>query len=397
MGVATKVQVGAVFGGVTVLVAGLSLRTPFISVSPILAKIQESYGLGSVAASLLMSLPVLCFGVWAFVAPWLGRRVGMERTIVYMLGLIAVGVLTRAVWGSTGLFLGTVLLGSGIAVNNVLLPAVIKRHWTRAVGPLMSTLSVSMTVGPTLAALLTVPFYNAFGGNVRPTLLVWVVLPVAGLILFQALRTRLPSAAPDRSVAPRAGGLWREPLAWQVSAFLGLQSLLFYSLTGWLPTILVAAGLSDLAAGLGFSVFAMMNIVSSISYPMIAVRLRQQSVLAATSAGLWLVGIGGLLFAPVETAYLWSGLAGLGSGASFSLALTLLVLRSSDAATAARLSGMAQAVGYSLAATGPLMMGWVFQASGGWSLPLTLLLAIVPFMTVAGLASGRRQEIGASG
>lgn len=395
MTMTSRAQAGALFGGVTVLVAGLAMRAPIISVAPILTKIQEAYGLGSVAASLLTSLPVLCFGAMAFVAPWLGRRFGMERAIVFMLGLITAGMLVRAVWGPFGLFLGTVLLGSGIAVNNVLMPAAIKRHWTHAVGPLMSTWSVSMAVGPTLAALLTVPLYQALHSDVHLALVVWVVLPVAGLVLFQALRSRLP-AADGGGPTPAAvrGGLWREPLAWQVSGFLGLQSLLFYSFTGWLPTILAAGGLSDIEAGLGFSVFTIFNIVSSLVYPMIAVRSRRQGGLAAASGSMWLLGIGGLLLAPVSTAYVWAGLAGLGSGASFSLALTLLVLRSRDAATAARLSGMAQAVGYTLAATGPLMMGWAFEASGGWTVPLVVLLAVVPFMTAAGIVSGRPVEIG---
>lgn len=398
MRIASSAQAGAVFGGITVLVVGLALRAPIISVSPVLTKIQESYGLGSVAASLLTSLPVLCFGAWAFAAPWLGRRFGMERVISFMLGLIIVGILGRSLWGSAGLFVGTVLLGSGIAVNNVLLPAAIKRHWTHVVGPLMSTLSVSLALGPTLAALLTVPIYQLLDENVRLTLLVWIVLPVAGVVLFQVLRSRLPTnTGQARLAAPAGGGLWREPLAWQVSAFLGLQSLLFYSLTAWMPTILEGRGLTTVGAGLGFSVFTMMNIVSSLAYPMIAVKLRQQRGLAALSASLWLVAIGGLLLAPVSTAFVWTGLAGLGSGASFSLALTMLVLRTRNAASAARLSGMAQAVGYTLAASGPLLMGWLFELTGGWTGPLLLLLTVVPFMATAGLAGGRAVQIGADG
>lgn len=395
MTVTTRVHASALFGGIAVLVAGLAMRAPIISVAPILTKIQETYGFGSVAASLLTSLPVLCFGALAFVAPWIGRRFGMERAIVFMLGLITAGVVVRAVWGTTGLFVGTALLGSGIAVNNVLLPAAIKRHWTHVMGPLMSTLSVSMAVGPTLAALLTVPLYQLLNNDVRLTLVVWVFFPVAGFVLFQALRSRLPvTTEPSIRTGGAGGGLWSKPLAWQVSSFLGLQSLLFYSFTSWLPTILTDRGLSDITAGFGFSVFTFMNIIGSFFYPMIAVKLRQQRGLAALSAVFWLVGIGGILFSPVSLAYVWAGFAGLGSGASFSLALTMLVLRTRDAATAARLSGMAQAVGYTLAATGPLLMGWVFETSGGWTVPLLMLLAVVPLMTLAGVASGRPVEIG---
>lgn len=394
----SAVYAGAFFGGVTVFVAGLAMRAPIISVAPILTRIQEAYGLSSVAASLLTALPVFCFGALAFVAPWVGGRFGIERTIVLMLGLITVGVVVRSVWGWPSLFLGTFLLGSGIAVNNVLMPAAIKRHWTHAVGPLMSTFSVSMALGPTMAALLTVPLYQLFGGSVRLALGVWVVLPIAGVVLFQVLRGRLrPADEPARRTAAAGRSLWREPVAWQVSGFLGLQSLLFYALSGWLPTILMDKGLSDIAASLGLSLFTMMNIAGSLTFPVAAVKLRQQSGLAATSATFWLVGIAGLMLGPVSTSYVWAVFAGLGSGASFSLALTLIVLRSKDTATAAQLSGMAQAVGYTLAATGPLMMGWVFAASGGWTVPLLVLVAIVPLMTLAGLAAGRPLEVGGAG
>lgn len=387
---------GALFGGVTVLIVGLSLRAPIISVSPILTQIQVQYGLGSVAASLLTSLPVLCFGALAFVSPWLGRRFGMERAVQWMIGLIVVGMLVRAAWGSVGLFAGTVVLGSAIAVSNVLLPAMIKRHWTHAVGPLMSTLSASFSLGPTLAAVLTVPIFQALGSNVRWALLAWLVLPLIGLVLFRALRRRLPGGGAWVPEAARVGGgLWREPLAWQVSAFLGLQSLLFYAFTAWLPTILASRGLSQVAAGVGFSAFTALNIVGSLAYPVIAVKLRQQRGLAAFSASLWLVGLSGLLLAPIGTAFAWAGIAGLGSGASFSLALTLLVLRTRSAADAAKLSGMAQAVGYTLAATGPLLMGWLFELSGGWTAPLLMLVTIVPLMGAAGLLGGRPLRVGA--
>lgn len=388
-------HVGAIFGGVVVLVVGLALRTPIISVSPILSAIQDSYRLGSVAAGLLTSLPVLCFAAGALLAPWLARRFGMERIISLMLGAIIAGMLLRALWGSVGLFLGTVVLSLGIAVNNVLLPAAIKRHWQRAVGPLMSALSVSLALGPTLAALFTVPSYQLLGASVRSALLLWALLPTAGLILFEAMRRQLPTGFGTVGKAPTTGSRpWREPLAWQVSAYLGLQSLMFFSVTAWLPTILSDQGLDPVEAGIGFAAFTSLNIVGSLAYPLIAVRLRQQRGLAVAPATLWLAGTAGLLLAPASTAYLWAGIAGLGSGAGFSLALTLLVLRTHNAADASRLSGMAQSVGYALAATGPLLMGWLFEASGGWAHPLLLLLTIAPLMAVAGLAAGRPLRIG---
>ena len=381
-----------VLAAVTVLVIGLSMRAPIISVSPILVQLQEAYDLSSAAAGLLTSLPVLCFGVLALLAPRLSQRFGMERTMSAMLLLIIVGMLVRAVAGVTGLFAGTVVLGVAIAVNNVLLPGLIKRDWSHVAGPLMSVQSVSMALGPTLAAVLTVPLYQLLGESVRLALLSWLVLPLTALVLFIVLRRLMPRKAaddPNRIAPAAAGSLLRDRLAWQVTGFLGLQSLLFYSGSTWLPTILIGAGLPAVTAGIGFSAFNLVSVGGSLAGPLVAVRLRHQGVLSSVGAGCWLIGLGGLLLAPLPAFYVWVMFAGLGSGLSFSLALTLLVLRAQDAEDAARLSGMVQAVGYGLAATGPLLVGWLFESSGGWNVPLLFLLAIVPLLALSGLGAGR--------
>jgi len=392
MGKAGPRQNNVVLAAITVLVIGLSLRAPIISVSPILVQLQEVYGLGSAAAGLLTSLPVLCFGALALLAPRLDQRFGMERTISAMLLLIILGMLLRSVAGVGGLFAGTVVLGAAIAVNNVLLPGLIKRDWAHVAGPLMSVQSVSMALGPTLAAILTVPLYQLLGDSVHLALLSWLVLPVAAFVLFQVLRSQMPQTAGGslrRTLSGVAGSLLRDRLAWQVTAFLGMQSLLFYSVSAWLPTILMGAGLPAATAGIGFSAFNLVGVAGSLAGPLVAVRLRHQGALSSIAAGCWLIGLGGLLLAPLPAFYLWVMFAGLGSGLSFSLALTLLVLRSHDASDAARLSGMVQAVGYGLAATGPLVVGWLFELSGGWNVPLLFLLAVVPLLALSGLGAGR--------
>ncbi len=375
---------------ITVLVIGLSMRAPIVSVSPILLQLQAAYGLSSVAASLLTTLPVLCFGLLALIAPRLERRFGMERTILAMLLLTTCGMLVRALDGPAGLFTGTVILGAAIAVNNVLLPGLVKRDWSHLAGPLMSVYSVSMSLGPTLAAVLTVPLLQLLDGNTRLTLLSWVFTPLAGLFLLLLLKRRMaPAAGGAGTRIPSAGNLLRDPLAWQVSVYLGLQSLLFYAITAWLPTILASSGLPALTAGLGFSVFNLVSIAGSLAGPLLAARLRHQGAIALIGALLWLVGLGGLLLAAADAMYLWVTVAGFGSGLSFSLALTLLVLRAGDASQAARLSGMAQAIGYMLAAAGPLLLGWLFETSGSWRVPLLFLLAVVPLLAAAGLGGGR--------
>lgn len=381
-----------VLAGFTVLVIGLALRAPIISVSPILVQLQEVYGLSSVAAGLLTTLPVLCFGALALFAPKLEQRFGMERTISAMLLLLILGMIVRSLGGVGWLFAGTIVLGSAIAVNNVLIPGLVKRDWAHLAGPLMSIQSMSMALGPTLAAVLTVPLYQLLGSSVRLALLSWAVLPLAGLLLFQLLRQQMSLTGGERlrrTTKAAAGSLLRDPLAWQVTAYLGLQSLLFYAVSAWLPTILADAGLSAATAGVGFSAFNLVSIGGSLIGPLIAVRLRHQGVVSSVGATLWLIGLGGLLLAPLPAFYAWVMIAGLGSGLSFSLALTLLVLRSRDFSDAARLSGMVQAVGYLLGATGPLVVGWLFEQSGVWSAPLMFLLAVVPLLALVGFGAGR--------
>lgn len=392
MGEAGQRRNRVLLAAATVLVIGLATRAPIISVSPILVQVQESYALGSAAAGLLTSLPVLCFGALALLAPRLDRRFGIERTMSAMVLLVIIGMLIRAVSGAAGLFAGTVVLGAAVAVINVLLPGLIKRDWAHVAGPLLSVQSVSMALGPTLAALLTVPLYQLLDESVRLALLSWVVLPLAALVLFQVLRGQAPQAAGvtrGRTPVAPAGSLLRDPLAWQVTAYLGIQSLLFYSVSAWLPTILMGAGLPAATAGVGFSMFNLVTVAGSLTGPLVAVRLRHQGVLSSIAAGLWVVGLGGLLLAPLPAFYLWVMCAGLGSGLSFSLALTLLVLRSRDASDAAKLSGMVQAVGYGLAACGPLVVGWLFEAGGDWNAPLLFLMALVPLLGLAGVGAGR--------
>lgn len=385
------------FAALTVLLVGLALRAPIISVSPVLSHIQDHWNLSSVSASLLTTLPVLCFGALALAAPRLEQRFGLERTVLAMLLVAAAGVLARSAGGAAWLFTGTVVLGAATAVNNVLLPGLIKRDWSHAAGPLMSVYSVSMALGPTLAALLSVPLLGLLAGDLRLALAAWVASPVIAFVSLRLLQRpagrRAATAARPRGAVSSGGSLLRDSLAWQVSLYLGIQSLIFYAISAWLPTLLADRGLSALAAGSGFSLFNLVSIAGSFSAPLLAVRMKQQSLLALAGGLLWLSGLSGLLLVPAVPVQLWVALCGLGSGLSFSLALTLLVLRSRTPSEAARLSGMAQAGGYLLAALGPVLIGWLYGQTGAWDLPVTVLLDLVPLLILTGMAAGRARFV----
>lgn len=376
---------------VTIFVIGLALRVPIMSVSPLLEQLSNDLNLTSAAASLLTTLAVLCFGLLAPLAPVLAGLLGLEVTIVSMLGVIAGGMVVRSL-GDFGIVLaGTVILGGGIAVLNVLMPGMVKRDHASRAGLLMSIYSVALTVGPTLAAVASIPLAVALGGW-RPGLAVWAAVPLAGMVL--AVVTARGNSRPSGGGEGGLSRLMRQKLAWQVTLQLGLQSLLLFSIAAWLPTLLMDAGLTQTTASLAFGFFSVTGVIGSMSGPLLANRSRSQSWLAFPATGMWLIGLLGLVLIPDRGTFFWTGIMGVGSGLNFSVALTMLVLRSPDVRTAGQLSGMAHTFGYILAAAGPLVFGWLHDVTGSWQAPLYFLILILPVVLWAGAGAGRPRLVG---
>jgi CP family cyanate transporter-like MFS transporter len=378
---------------VALVLTGANLRIAVASVPPLLDDIQQHLGMSSALAGLLTSLPVLCFGAGALAAAPLARRVGGEAAIVAALVPICIGTALRAA-GSTGaLFAGTVLAGAGVAVGNVLIPAVVKGRFPERIGPLMGAYTAVLGAGAALAGGLAVPLADAIGW--RGSLAIWTIPAVAALVVMTLAVVR------DRGVAAVQGGvggartLLRSPLAWQVTLFFGVQSALFYSGLTWLPSILRDHGFSAATAGALNSVLAFVGIPASLVAPVLATRARNQRALAIGFGAFEVAAVLGLLFAPGAAA-LWVPLYGIGQGGCFALALTLMVLRAPDARRSAELSGMAQAIGYAISALGPLLVGVLHDATGGWTASLLFLLALTVPLALTGLAAGRDRLVPAS-
>lgn len=379
-----------------IVLAGLNLRIAVASVPPVLDELQRDLAISPAAAGLLTSIPVLCFGLLAPAAPGLTRRYGAERVLLAALIPIVAGTLLRGVPSAAVLFAATAVAGAGIAVANVVVPAVVKARFVASTGPVMGLYVGSLGVGAAAAAGLTSPMAATLGDGSNVALALWA-LPAALAAVVVGVGVRRAGGTTDGTVGVGdARALLRDALAWQVTLFLGLQSLIFYAGLAWLPSFLRDNGYAAGEAGAALSLFALLGIPASLVVPNIAVRVRDQRALAAVTALVEVAAIAGLLLAPDRTALVWVALFGIGQGAAFSLALTLIVLRSPNAARAAELSAMAQTIGYSLAALGPVGLGVVHDATGGWDVPLGILLCCALGLVVAGVAAGRNATVAAT-
>ena len=373
------------------MLAGLNLRIAVASVPPVIDEIEQDLGLSSAAGGLLTSLPVLCFGVLATAAPALTRRLGAERTLLAALVPTTLGVLLRADASVAALFAGTLLAGAGIAVANVVVPAVVKARFEARTGVLMGVYVAALGAGAALAAGLTAPLTDAVDGRWNVALALWAAPAALALLVL------VPGVLRDRATFASEPGstraLLRDRLAWQVTFFFGTQSLLFYAGLAWLPSILRDEGYSAESAGTALALYALIGVPPSLVVPVLAARMRDQRPIAVVATAFEVAAILGLLLEP-DVAFLWVACFAVGQGAAFSLALTLMVLRAPDADRAASLSALAQAVGYTIAAAGPFLLGALHDATGGWGAPLAAMLALTAVLLVAGLGAGKPGVVG---
>ncbi|MBT2397510.1 MFS transporter [Streptomyces sp. ISL-100] len=390
-----------------IVLASVNMRAALASASPLVSEIGEAFGLSSTATSLVTSVPVLFLGVGAMVAPWLGRRFGTEVVLFCALLLLGAGIVVRVVPTVAALYGGSLLIGLAIALLNVLMPGLIKRDFPGRAASMTSVYTGSMIAGATVAAAASVPLERAFGGSWEASLAFWSLLAVVAAVAWlpQVLIARGRTGHEVRGVVPagsdrsrvrthiRARSVWRSALAWQITLFMGLQSLWTYVLIAWLPTIFTDHGMSRSTAGVVFAFNNLIQVAGAFVVPLLAGRMRSQRPLIVLVTTLVAAGYAGLMTTPVSGAWLWAAVLGVGQGGAVGLALTLIVLRSGDAVTAARLSGMAQTVGYLLAAVGPPAAGAVYEATGGWTLPIALMLGVCAAALMVGLFAARDRKV----
>lgn len=374
---------------VGVVLLAINQRACITAVGPLIGAIRAETGISSTLAGLITTLPLLAFGFFSPLAPRLGRRWGMEKILLASLLGLTAGIALRSLPLVSLLFLGTALLGSAIAIANVLLPALIKRDFPRQVGLMTGLYSTLLNVGGALADGVSIPLEQNAGLGWRGSLLFWAYPAAFATLFWLLLVWARPRIAGARETGVPVRRLWRSSLAWQVTFFMGLQSLLFYATITWLPLILQRDGLSAASAGWMLSLIQFMGVLSAFLVPLLAERMRSQRLLVLTFCLLALLACAGLLFSPPVLIPLWCICFGLAVGAFLSLALLFFVLRTPDTHAAAGLSGMAQSVGYLLAALGPLIFGWLHDVSHAWTIPLLAMIVTLLLILCAGMGAAR--------
>ncbi|MGH7698360.1 MAG: MFS transporter, partial [Candidatus Dormibacteria bacterium] len=377
------------WGALALVVVAFNMRIAVGSVPPVLNRL----GLDRGQQSLLVTVPVLCFGLAAWAAPELRRRWGADHLITGALVALVLGLVWRALGPAWALFPGTVLAGLAVALLNVLIPALVRGRYADRAAPVTAAYTIAMSIGASLGAGLTVPLLQSTG-SLALALGIWAAPAIVGVAVWAIQRqSDRPPPPADAGFAVQQGvplrRLGRDRTAWLVTAFFGLQSLVFYAMLSWLPAIYQAKGASPALAGGVLAVLNTVGIGGNIMGPALAQRSRDQRLAVAAGIALIAAGLLGILLGGAGEAFLWAAVLGLGTGSSFAVALLLVVLRSPDAHTAVSLSASAQGLGYVIAASGPLVLGLIRQASGGWSVPLLVVLGLVGLELLAGLGAAR--------
>ncbi|MEU3462509.1 MFS transporter [Streptomyces sp. NPDC006733] len=383
------------------VLAALNLRPAVTSLGPLMKEVRDGLGMSGAVAGLLTSVPALCFALFGIAAPRLARRFGAGAVVCAGMAAIATGLLLRPFASGTVLFLAASAVAlAGIAVGNILMPVIVKRYFPDRVGAMTGLYSMALSLGTAAAAAATVPLTSAMGQGWRLGLGVWAALAVVAIVPWLGLvRDRsaagrpAPGAAAASATAAEDGGrIVRSPTAWALACFFGLQATAAYVTMGWMPQIFRDAGLSAGTAGALLAVTMVMGVPLSFALPSLAGRMRHQGPLVVVLALFGLAGYTGLWLAPAGAPWVWALLLGV-ANCAFPLALTMVGMRSRTGAGVVRLSAFAQSTGYLISIPGPILVGALYQHSGGWDLPIALMAALMVPQIVVGVLAGRNRYI----
>ncbi|RBM17014.1 MFS transporter [Streptomyces sp. PT12] len=385
--------------------AALNLRPAISSLGPVLAEVRADLGMNGTVAGLLTSLPALCFGLFGFAAPRLARRFGPAAVVIAGLAALTAGLALRSLMPSTVPFLLTTTVAlAGIAVGNVLMPVLVKRWFPDRIGTMTGVYAGVSALGAAVSAAMTVPLTGALGDSWRLGIGVWAAITALALLPWLAARPRTRRADPHRSgaeagaggashaAAPPIPSLARSRTAWALAVFFGLQATAAYITLGWASQIFRDAGVGAGTAGLLLAVIMGLGGPLGFVVPRVAARMRHQGPLVAALGACGLVGYAGLWLAPAPGAWVWAVFLGV-ANCAFPAALTMIGLRARSATGVARLSAFAQSVGYLICIPGPLVIGSLYEATGGWDVPLAVMAGLMAVQIAVGVLAGRDRRV----
>ncbi|MFC9847564.1 CynX/NimT family MFS transporter [Streptomyces sp. NPDC060223] len=398
---------------VAIVLTALNLRPAITSLGALLEEVRDGLGMSGSVAGLLTSVPPLCFAAFGVMAPRLARRFGPGAVVCAGMVAIATGLAVRPYAGNTAGFLaGTALALMGIAVSNVLMPVIVKSWFPERVGSMTGLYSMALALGTAAAAAVTVPMTDALGGSWRSGLVVWAGLAVVAVLPWIPLAGvrgagvsgRQGTSVPGARRSSRAGvsrpvtdvpdglRITRSRTAWALAVFFGLQATAAYITMGWMAQIFRDAGVSAGTAGLLLAVTMVMGVPLAFVIPRLATRLPHQGPIVVALGVCGLAGYAGLYLAPAGGAWAWALLLGV-SNCAFPLALTMVGMRARTGAGVAKLSAFAQSAGYLISIPGPLLVGVLYQHSGGWGLPLALMAGLMIPQIAVGILAGRDRTV----
>jgi CP family cyanate transporter-like MFS transporter len=376
-----------------IIATAVNLRTAVTGFSPLLEIIGDDLGFGPALYGLFGTIVTASFAVFGFVAAAVSRRWGLEVTIAAATLLTAVGVLTRALAPNpTTLVLSTIVAFAGVGTSNVLIVPLVKRYFADRIKAISSLYLALLQLGQFVAPLVAVPV--AVGWGWRPAIGVWAAISAVACVLWAvvALRSRRSAASGGAAAATATGapieGAWRSPLLWGLVAMFAMTALNTYVVITWLPTILVDAGADPALGGTLLALFSVFGLLAAFVVPPLAVKLRNPIAVVVVCVALLGVGYAGLMVAPLEGAVVWVVALGLGVS-TFPLCLTLVNARSRTTAGSSRLSSAMQGIGYGIACVGPLGIGLLYDATGGWGAPYAVLFLSLAILLVGGILACR--------
>ena len=375
-----------------IILIATNLRAPITSVGPLVGIITEDLHLSGAQAGLITTVPLIAFAIISPLAPKLARKFGTEKTILGALLFLILGLGIRYIPTIPSLFLGTMILGCGIAVGNVLIPSIVKKEFHAQSGLVTGIYSVSMNLTGAIASGVSIPLVEQLGWTWNKALSLWLIFALIALFGWLP-QIRKKQAKEEQIITHQDSSIWKSSLAWSVSLFMGIQSFIFYVLVAWLPEMLMSQGIPSSKSGGMLSLLQLTLLPTTFIIPIIAEKKENQKSLVLTSFILFALGISGLMFSHSAIIIVAIVCIGIGGGIAFSLSMMFFNLRTSTAKEAADLSGMAQSIGYVLAAVGPFLFGLIHDQTGNWQSSLFLLVGMTIILLFVGLKAGSKEKI----